>query len=87
MSVTREDLAADVDAKYHPEKYRDIDRAALPGRPRPTPPPPQLFDIEADPMERNDLAAAQQERVARMTNRLACWFEEVEADRCTIQDN
>jgi hypothetical protein len=37
-------------------------------------------------MERNDLAAAEPDRVIRMTNRLAQWFEEVETDRRTIDD-
>jgi len=86
MFVRPEDFAADVDAKYHPENHPDIDRSPLPERARPAPPPAQLFDLEADPMERNDLAASEPGRVIRMTNRLARWFEEVEADRRSIRD-
>ncbi len=81
MFPTRDDLAKDVDAKYNPDKYQDIDRGPLPERPRPPAPAPQLFDLKADPFERNDLAAAHPERVARMTIELARWFEEVELDR------
>ncbi len=86
MRVSNEDLAMDVDAKYHPEKYTDILRTPEPERARPAPPPAQLFDIESDPSESNDLAVAEPDRVARMTNELARWFESVELDRRSIRD-
>ena len=41
----------------------------------------QLFDLDSDPGETHDLAAAQPERVPRMERELAAWFEEVEAER------
>ncbi len=59
-------------------------RAPEPERVKPAPPPAQLFDIVSDPFERNDLAAREPERVSRMTNALASWFEDVEKDRLAI---
>ena len=84
MFPTGEDFFADTDSKYHREKYSDIDRGPLPKRDRPPAPPPQLFDLKNDPFERVDLATSHPERVTKMTNELARWFEEVELDRRTI---
>ena len=86
MRVSNQDLAVDVDAKYHPDKYAEIQRTPEPERVKPAPPPAQLFDIESDPVERNDRASAEPERVARMTNELARWFESIERDRHSISD-
>jgi arylsulfatase A-like enzyme len=86
MQVSNEDLAMDVQAKYSPENFHDISHAPEPARIKPEPPPAQLFDIVSDPFERIDLAAREPERVSRMTNALASWFEEVEQDRRAIQD-
>ena len=84
MQVSRADLAMDIDAKYHPEKYTDIVRDAEPERTIGAAPPPQLFDVRSDPLEQHDLAAAQPERVTRMQGELAAWFEEVESERRSI---
>jgi hypothetical protein len=86
MLVSNEDLAMDVQSKYNPENFRDIVRAPEPERVKPAPPPAQLFDIVSDPFERDDLAAHEPERVSRMTNALASWFEDVEQDRLAIHD-
>ncbi len=87
LNPTREDLAADIDSKYNPERRVDIDTGPVPdlraGAPAPN---AQLFDLEADPCERADLAAREPDRVARMSRRLETWFEEVEAERRTIRD-
>ena len=48
--------------------------------------PPQLFNIAADPQEKNDLAAAQPEVVRRLGLELDRWFEDVERDRRSIAD-
>jgi len=45
----------------------------------PPPPPSQLFDVVADPLEEHDLAAEQPARVARMESELATWFADVTA--------
>src|SRR5271168_4135933 len=94
MQVSNEDLAMDIQSKYNPENFHDISHAPEPARIKPAPPPAQLFDIFNDPFERNDLAANQPERVSRMTNALASWFEDVEKDRarrrstrCAVRDS
>ena len=84
MQVSNDDLAMDIQSKYNPENFHDIVHAAEPKRIKPAPPPAQLFDIVSDPFERNDLAAQEPERVSKMTNALATWFEDVEHDRRSI---
>jgi arylsulfatase A-like enzyme len=86
MLVSNDDLAMDIQSKYNPENFQDIKRGPEPERTKPAPPPAQLFDIVNDPFERNDLAAQHPDRVSRMTNALASWFEVVEQDRLTIHD-
>jgi hypothetical protein len=76
----------DIQSKYNPENFHDIAHGPEPERTKSTPPPAQLFDIVTDPFERTDLAAQEPDRVSRMTNALASWFEDVEQDRLTIKD-
>lgn len=53
--------------------------------PPPEPPePPELYDLSADPFERDDIAARHPDRMARMLRSLEAWFEDVEAERLTI---
>jgi len=86
MAFLQDDLAMDIDAKYHPEKYSEI----LPASPAPVRSsasvPSQLFDLETDPEERHDCAGEHPDRVARMELALSRWFEEVELERRTIAD-
>ena len=72
--------------KDEPDKDHDIYRGPPPEFDYPAPPPPQLFNLAADPLERNDLALDDPSRVARMVRALDAWFEEVEAERRTIKD-
>ncbi len=86
MEVSREDLGMDVEAKYHPEKYTEMVGGPLPELSSYAVPPAQLFNLSSDPLERHDLAEQYPERVSRMSNQLAAWFEEVELERRTIND-
>ena len=87
MHVAREDLDVDRALKYEPDRIDDITRGPEPERDVPAPPPPQLYNIEQDPLEQKDLAEAQPERIAGMLRELETWFESVEADRRSIEDN
>lgn len=86
MTLTQEDLAMDKKLKYEPEGITDISRDPEPERTIPAPPPALLFDLDADPAERNDLASARPEIVSRMQSSIDAWFKEVEAERHTIDD-
>ena len=87
LRVTPADLQIDVLSKMQPEQHTTLTRAPEPVRAYTTVSAPQLFDIEADPSESHDLAAAEPARVRRMQSELATWFENVESDRATIHDN
>lgn len=86
LRVANEDLAADIDSKYHPENYTTLTASPPPEREPATIPAAQLFNIEEDPQEQQDLAASNPQRIAAMQSALAAWFEEVEAERRTIAD-
>lgn len=79
--VAPEDLAFDIALKYHPELFSDISRIPEPERQIPAPSPVQLFNLEDDPGERNDLASKHPKRVQQMLSALENWFKEVEAER------
>jgi len=72
----------------HPEEYPDgPPRAVPPDYEVPDPPPaPELYNLDADPMEQRDLAAEHPDRAARMARALETWFETVEAERAAIRD-
>ena len=59
-----------------------------PGLPEdlPPPPPPELYNIATDPLELDNVAEAHPDRVRRMRTKLEAWFEEVEAERATIDN-
>jgi arylsulfatase A-like enzyme len=69
-----------------PDRITHVDQSPLPWFEIGEPPAPLLFDVAADPFEQHDLAAAQPDRVARMSAALDRWFESVEADRAAITD-
>jgi hypothetical protein len=89
----KEAMAADprdweMDRTYtrQPDEFDDIHRGPEPAREIPPPPPAQLFNIEQDPLEQHDLAAAETARVAKMLTELETWFESVEAERRSITE-
>lgn len=74
------------DSAYRDEPWRTVEPVTgdFPPRRVPPPRPPQLFNIAADPLEREDLAYRHPTRVAEMLRELERWFEDVEADRASI---
>jgi arylsulfatase A len=84
MRVAPADLEIDRRLKYEPEAITDISRTPEPPREVPPSPPPLLFNIEEDPYEQADLAAAQPQRVATLLRELEEWFAAVEAERRNI---
>ena len=72
-------VEADLAHKQDPEKPRVL--VPVPRLRLPPPEPAQLYQLDTDPGEQNDLAAQQPQRVASMLRQLESWFEDVEADR------
>jgi arylsulfatase A-like enzyme len=81
MDVAPADLMMDAALKLSPGAFTGISTDPEPPRDLAATVRPQLFDIERDPFEEHDLAAAEPVRAARMTTELETWFESVEADR------
>jgi arylsulfatase A len=73
---------------YGPEHFirNGIFRPPYPRREVPPPPPAELYNIVDDPLEQKNLAGQYPEQAARMLRALETWFEEVEAERATIED-
>ncbi|NJN81191.1 MAG: hypothetical protein HC802_02145 [Caldilineaceae bacterium] len=74
----------DIEYKYHPENIQSIFTDMIPELALPTLPAPELYHIEDDPQERNNLATLHPERVRQMVSALDSWFEEVESERARI---
>jgi len=77
MFISRRDGEMDIALKYEPERFTDIMREPEPRRKLPPPPPPQLFNIDIDPLEKNDCAPSEPDRVKKMLFELEDWFESV----------
>ncbi|MFZ1396987.1 MAG: hypothetical protein WAS33_08825, partial [Candidatus Promineifilaceae bacterium] len=58
----------------------------LPERNIPPAGEPELYNIAEDPEEQHNLADAQPEQVRAMRLALENWFDDVEAERCTIRE-
>jgi len=86
MHIPPEDMKWNTIMRYGPEEMTDIIRTPEPPREIPPPPPPELYNIAHDPLERSNLADSEPERTSRMLRELESWFEEVEAERATIDD-
>ena len=73
---------------YGPEHFihNGIFRPPYPPREVPPPPPPELYNIAEDPLEQRNLADQYPEQTRKMLRELETWFEDVEAERATIDD-
>jgi len=73
---------------YEPEHFIESGVIQEPDPPReiPDPPPAELYNIAADPLEQANLADRHPDRASKLLRELETWFEQVEADRATIDD-
>ncbi len=84
VARTRAFVEADMKHKENPAAVQDI--LPVPRLKKLQPEPPQLYNLAADPGERSDLAATDPDRVHRMLGDLEQWFEDVEAERASIDE-
>ena len=66
-----------------PVRYRPPALLPIPARATPRP-AAQLFDLSTDPGEQVDLAPTHQDRVRRMEEQVAGWFDSVEDERAAL---
>ena len=73
---------------YGPEYFlrNGVISGPEPERTVPLPIPPELYNIAEDPLEQENLADKYPHRTQKMLHDLEVWFEDVEADRATIND-
>ena len=73
---------------YEPERLIENGPITDPEPPRtiPEPPPPELYNIAADPFEQMNLADSNPDIAHRLLVELETWFEEVEQERAAIED-
>ena len=71
----------DIEYKYQPENVTELMGDPDPVRVIPAPMPTELYNIDTDPLEMNNVASEHPERVGRMLTDLENWFETVDAER------
>lgn len=71
----------DVDIKYHPEHFPTMTDKPVPERKPIKEAEKQLFHLDKDPNETNDLSSVFPIETAAMEQRLLSWYESVEKDR------
>lgn len=75
----------DIEYKYHPENVTELMDDPDPELIIPAPATLELYNIDDDPSEKENLAERERARAARMLSELENWFEDVEAERRRIQ--
>jgi hypothetical protein len=73
---------------YEPEQLIKSGPITDPEPPRniPAPPHPELYNIAEDPTEKENLADQYPDITKRLLMELETWFEQVERERATIED-
>ena len=75
----------DIKYKYHPDEVTELMSEPDPELITPPPADLELYNIDNDPLEKNNMASSEPERSGRMLGALETWFEGVEAERRRIQ--
>ena len=78
-------MEVDIQYKYHPDEVTELMSEPDPELIVPPPAELELYNIDDDPLEQNNMASSEPERTSRMLGALETWFEEVEAERRRIQ--
>ena len=78
-------VAMDIKYKYQPDEVTALMNDPDPEFIVPPPVTPELYHLDDDPQEKNNLAASEPERASRMLGALEQWFATVEAERQRIQ--
>jgi arylsulfatase A-like enzyme len=86
MVVAEEDLEMDRALKYDPDRFVDIVREDEPERTIPDSASPELYNLESDPLEKEDLAKEEPAILSNMLSRLESWFEDVEFERREVAE-
>lgn len=75
-------------AMYEHEYFLEhgVIQEPYPPREVPPPPAPELYNIATDPLEQTNLADEHPDVARRLLRDLETWFEDVEAERATIDD-
>ena len=74
-------VETDIRHMFQPEEVTEVLDWPEPEWIVPAPPAPELFNLDQDPLEENDLSLHLPGRVAKMNISLENWFEEVESER------
>ena len=85
MTMLPEHIEQDPDVKRNQGGFTELFPYREPERNVSNPPAPLLFNLADDPLERDDVASQQPDRVHQLMGKLENWFEDVEADRRRIQ--
>lgn len=78
-------VSLDIRYKYDRASVSQIAEWPEPVRRMPEVSAPQLFNLANDPGEQHDISTQEPERAAAMLTKLETWFEDVEAERISIQ--
>ncbi|GAA3634355.1 arylsulfatase [Microbacterium awajiense] len=80
MHVTADDLEMDRALRYEPDRFTHIRTDPMPPMPVITEDEvrPELYNLAIDPLELDDLAAAEPDRVRRMRAELDAWFTDAQ---------
>ena len=79
-----DEMQMDRHFEMNPEQFEDIIRGPEPERELGETPPPELYNLAADPAEEHNVAEAHPDITHRMLRELETWFEHVEQDRQSI---